>query len=277
MRIALCFPHRTNFHARFLDSLFKYKPDWVEVVERNPDVVMGLYGFTTEQPHWRFISPKVLFLERAEREIIETLSEKDIIFVYNPDLFNWIREVNPDANVFMERHPVDPDKFRLENRSSRLIDLLITGTYHDDGYSLRVYEAAGGPLAVVLGSIDYMPSDLVFCDYCHPNTEDDRRLVGYYNSAKMIISIHTEPAFELSYAEALFCGCRPLAPDISSFRWVYGDLARYFRLEKVYEDIPELIRDYEPVSDEEIEKAHELFAAPRVWGRIWGRIKEVLG
>jgi len=277
MRVAICQPSATNFHARFYASMVKYKPDWVEIVKANPDVVLGHYGLTTKQPFWRFISPKVVFVEEKDRIFVETLTERDIVFVYNPELAEWIKRINPDANVFMERFPVDPEKFRLENKGSRPIDLLITGTYHDEGYSLRFYEAAGHPLAVVLGRLDYIPSDLVFFDYCHPNTRDDERLLRYYNDAKMIISIHTKPGFELSYAEALFCGCRPVAPDMPCFRWSYGDLAEYVRLERIYEDVPRLVEGYRPVSDEEIEKAHELFSAPAVWGRIWERVREVLG
>jgi len=275
MRAAICFVYETNFHARLRASLLKYKPDWVEIVDRDADIVIGHYGISTIQPFWRFISPKLVFLEERDGVFVETLTDRDVVITYNPEMVEWIKGINPDARVELMRFPVDTEIFRLKNRGERPIDLIITGTYHDGGLSKVFYEAAGRPKAVVLGDRIDISGPVTF-DYCHPNTEDDERLVNYYNSAKYIISFHTEAGFETSYAEALLCGCRPIIPNRPFYRWIYGDLAEYIDLERIKDEAAEFFKRYNPVTEEEVEKAVKLFNAREIWSKIWEIAREVL-
>ena len=108
----------------------------------------------------------------------------------------------------------------------------------------------------------------------------DAQLVKEMREALYVPALRKFEGFEISGAEALFCGTRPIVYDISTYRWYTGhaafvpsgleSTALFHRLVGIFQRSPQ------PVSRSELRELHATFAWGRLVPRLFARIRERL-
>jgi D-inositol-3-phosphate glycosyltransferase len=105
---------------------------------------------------------------------------------------------------------------------------------------------------------------------------DDDTLAQMYSRSKYVAGLRRGEGFELPAAEGLLCGARPICFDRPHYRKWFGEFAEFIP-EGSSEEVTEALkwafrRDYNPVTEHEINKAKALFNWPSIIGGFWQRV-----
>ena len=298
IKATVMFMYATAAHARMLNSMFRYLPEDIKLVnvganmafgadtilKEKPDILVSHYGYTTVQPFFAFISPKIIINELVTEQIVSYFTERDVMVVYYNNEYERLKKYG--VNVILWPRPVDDRIFFLEDEE-RDIDVLVGSHYMN--YPNIIYDVCTKlGLKMVSLTKDYRYPG--YRDYCVV-THDDRKLRQYYNRAKYVVSFVGEArygqnnekvthGFEVGYLEGVFCGATPIlldGPHSQYLRHWYGDYAKWVRIDQVEQDLEFLLtQKYEPLSKELVDKAVERYNARKIWSEFWDAVREVL-
>lgn len=298
IKVSVLFLYATAAHARILNSMFKYLPSDIKIVnigsdmsfgvntilEEKPDIIISHFGYTTVQPYFAFISPKIIISEFVTPQILSYFTDKDIMAIYYNHEYDRLK--NTGINVILWPRPVDPEIFYVDEEE-RDIDVLVLSTFLD--YPDRVYRMCKklGKTCLTLTGDERYPGRK---DYCTV-TYQDWKLRQYYNRTKYVVSfvgecrygINNEKVthgFEVGYLEGVFCGATPVVldgPHSQYLSYWYGDYAKWVRIDQVEQDLEALLtQEYQPLSQELIDKAGARFNAKKIWDEFWDAVREVI-
>lgn len=290
LRAAAIFPIFGNAAKRMADSMVKYLPDDVELVDvphwdseiqsNNVNIVIGHVGHGMNHPQWAYVSPKALISERDDDVFLSWMTDRDIVFTYRPDRLEYIWSKGVRA-VSWPR-PVDPEIFYREYVEYQF-DVFTSGVHNDwPQRTHRVLESLGMRHMI----IEKEPIDGIAAvyDFCQPGSGDDR-LRYYYSCSRFHMSLVSEyeyfPGFtncgiETGNAEAAFCGCPSIILDQPGSEYLkhwYGDSCGIFvKPENFESELKTVLRGHDGV---DIDAVKAKFSAPIVWDQFWQVVKEL--
>lgn len=269
MRVARYFTNVTQFHTRINNSLVKYKPDNIRLVEQNPDLIIGHYGLTTNQQFWQYINtPKVIFLEFFNNKIAKCFTDRDIAFTYSDSLYHEIATAG--INVQKLPFPVDSDIFYIMDLPN-IFDICTIGVHTD--YPLIVSKICEKNhfRHLVLTMNKEQITNNIYGRTMYDYTYDTDKLRQYLNLSKYVMSIHPDTGFEMGLAEGLLCGCMPIVPNTYHWGNLYKDNAIKVDMDNFEDCLKNILDTGISCSFENIER----FNAELVWRKFWERVSDV--
>lgn len=281
MRVYLTPPQPSRGLQRIADALVRYKPEWVEVVDKfaEADLVVlyaigrrerlqtlttamvedGVQKYAIIQVCLRStMSPRtedwheIWFRAQAvwsyydlERAIDEDGGHPAIL----PNFYH--APLGADAEVFRMRGP----KFCLARRYT-----VMTSGASRLSESVRECWLAVEQVGGIAHHLGQLRTPLHVWTRVNVN---DSQLADYYNETEFVSGLRRKEGFELPAIEGLLCGARPIVFDTPDYRWNYGNHAVYIQEGTRQEVVDSLVQIFRhgavPVSEEERQRAVERY------------------
>jgi hypothetical protein len=273
-------------YNRLAKSMVKFKPDYVDIVTIHGryeipildkvDIVIGHLGAGSYNPHWAYISPKVVITEALDPVTLAHFTKKDLVVTYRQDRMKYIKEAG--LNALLWARPKDTEIFYDDGGGHNKYDAVVSGNHNE--WVQRVASVTKNIIVLGGGQTNYEQ------DYCWVGKGDDR-LRYYYNVSKYMISLVTEyeyyPNFfnagiESGNIEAALCGCRPLILDnLDYMKYWYSDFATFIRHDDFENHLGEILSaKYKPLSENVIRSVAARYNAKDVWSEFWEAVREVM-
>lgn len=308
IRACIAFPTLGNIYGRLMESIYRYLPDGIEIVEvldtatkcTHPDydIVITYNGNSSYYPQNAFISPKAVISERTDIITLSHFTKRDILFSYNINDVNRIQAMG--YNVCLWPRPIDPELFYPDDC---VRDKLVMSTgSHDIGLVQRVDKIVSklGGKHLVMMHPEYRDKSILLAeyDYCYTQiAEDNNRMRRNYSSSLYTMSpcadyempnpnqIPGAPVvwscgLETGIMEAIFCGSAPIVLKSKHTdymrEWLDG-LVLQVDPDNFDEEVEAILSGpYTPIIKEQQAIALERFGAENVWAIFWDAIRKVL-
>lgn len=180
------------------------------------------------------------------------------------------------TNFYYAPLGVDADAFRFWSSVPKKFTMFTSGYIAESECAYEAYEA----VSALDGKMYHLGPNVFANKY--PGSErfvtcglgiDDDTLSQMYSRSKYVAGLRRGEGFELPAAEGLICGARPICFNQPHYRQWFSEFAEFIpegSPEEVKHALINLFkRDYNPVTESEINQAKTRFSWPRIIGGFW--------
>lgn len=254
-------------------ELHKHAPDWVQWVSSSDESDIDIIHIVGAGEIPLCTSKSVLvqhcyFTAGAHEHDYISLWERAKLTVSFHNLHDYT-----DRNFRFLHLPwgADPDIFRHENFGDRAIKVFTTGHIAETECIDKTFAAcrANNSIMVHTGSnFKWMPPWYKYVPYMPEN-----ELIRVLNSAQYIPGLRLIEGFEIMCVEGLFCGARPVVPDLPTYQWYRGHAEFVDTTKDITEQLTSIFsRKPNPVTPEERLELIQKFSWKNICDKFYGEM-----
>ena len=291
MKVAFTLTPNSQGIFRVVDALGKYSPSEVEFVQSEEEadvVVMSVTGrrdkALAKLEDILSKNKKPVVIQYAVRstqkphtkEWSELWRKAHLTWsYYNLNLYCEEDSISPEFNFYHAPLGVESEVFSRKFEYSIKDYVIATNSLSYLTESVREVIAAAARLNE---TVFYLGEELDIPNVTCRTSISDEELSYYYNHSIFVSGLRRKEGFELPAVEGLFCGARPIFFDQPHYRQWFNDFGIFIPetpREAVIDNLEDIFKNtYRPVSDEEIERANDIFNWKKIVPEFWRRVIE---
>lgn len=177
-------------------------------------------------------------------------------------------------NTFSTPLGAEEGVFTLQPRIKRFVKVFATGHVAETEALDKLHDACVQTKSIMVhtGENFKYPTDYQFINYL-----PDDIFVQALNSTEYVAGLRLIEGFEMMCVEGLFCGARPIVPDLHTYRW-YKDFGYFIDVDDGADITSQLVYLFsykpEPITEEIRQEAVKRFSWKNIIGNVMYRIKE---
>jgi len=273
---------------RINENLRKYAPSWVEFTKDKDNAdfqildIIGTGSFEyLYKDRYALLQHCFLTSESSSKDVWLPIFGKASLVATYMDLPRLLGDNS--FNFYRMPWGADPEVFH-KTQVNKFYSVLTTGHVSETESVNELYDS----LRKTNGSIIHVGHNYKLGDrFHHKENISDASLTDLYNKSYYVSGLRKIEGFELPVVEGLLCGARGICYNSDHYSYWYKDFVEYIQeddyskigsyssfTERQLEEL--FSRPYRKVTDDEIERAKNIFSWEKIFTAYWKKLEESL-